>query len=536
MKNKIKLIVVLSLVTVVAALFSGCFLKDFNRVESISLVGTPKTTYVVGEKFDGTGLKIQINYVNESQASVLKDLTEADFHIDFKSDKVGTYKCTITLNANSKISLSFDYSVVEKDGTFTEGDGSQSSPYVVYTADQFSHIGDMAGQYYVLGDNVDLTKVAPAGKDGMTFYNTNVKSFALDGKGYSLLLGGEGQAVFQCLKDAQISNLTVNIKPGSADCTLSLWAVGSVTVDHVTFNGTMGAGGNSALVTKWARLNEIVVSNCVNNVNIIGGNTVYFGAFIGLATPGSFNSVNYSLRNASFINCVNNGNLEGNTAWIFIGNGAHNFGEVNIENCRNNGKLVGAGVGLLNYTAGNATETRLTKESFGNKVKISKFSFECNANDFVKVSGYIMNGEKDLTLVNADGIVKFNSTVKSKLDAEFTNGYTVKAYVRDWIKVFDSNNEQTGTTYVYTAEQGLGFSAPWAKISGYVDQTAKDYSEAIVIDNGTLKFASSIGSANETVQLASDTAKYQYYCYYIYDATGALKYCGQINYADIQNA
>ena len=536
MKNKIRLIVVLSLVTIVAALFSGCFLSNFNRVKSISLVGTPKTTYYVGDSFDADGLKIQVNYINESQASVIKNFTEEDFIIDFKSDKVGTYKCTVTLKANANISLSFDYSVIEEDGTFTEGDGSQSSPYVVYTAEQFSHIGDMAGQYYVLGDNVDLTKVAPAGKDGMTFYNTNVKSFALDGKGYTLLLGGEGQAVFQCLKDAQISNLTVNIKPGSADCTLSLWTVGSVAIDHVTFNGTMGADGNSGLVTKWARLNEIVVSNCVNNVNIIGGNTVYFGAFIGLATPGSFNSVNYSLRNASFINCVNNGNLEGNTAWIFIGNGAHNFGEVNIENCRNNGKLVGAGVGLLNYTAGKATETRLTKESFEKNVKINKFSFECNANDFVKVSGYIMNGEKDVTLVNADGTVKFNSTVKSKLDAEFTNGYTVKAYVRDWIKVFDSNNEQTGTTYVYTAEQGLGFSAPWVKISGYVDQTAEGYSEAIVIDNGTLKFASSIGSANETVQLASDTAKYQYYCYYIYDATGALKYCGQINYADIQNA
>ena len=536
MKNKIRLIVVLSLVTIVAALFSGCFLSNFNRVKSISLVGTPKTTYYVGDSFDADGLKIQVNYINKSQASVIKNFTEEDFIIDFKSDKVGTYKCTVTLKANANISLSFDYSVIEEDGTFTEGDGSQSSPYVVYTAEQFSHIGDMAGQYYVLGDNVDLTKVAPAGKDGMTFYNTNVKSFALDGKGYTLLLGGEGQAVFQCLKDAQISNLTVNIKPGSADCTLSLWTVGSVAIDHVTFNGTMGADGNSGLVTKWARLNEIVVSNCVNNVNIIGGNTVYFGAFIGLATPGSFNSVNYSLRNASFINCVNNGNLEGNTAWIFIGNGAHNFGEVNIENCRNNGKLVGAGVGLLNYTAGKATETRLTKESFEKNVKINKFSFECNANDFVKVSGYLMNGEKDVTLVNADGTVKFNSSIASKLAAEFSDGYTVKAYVRDWVKTFNSNNEEIGTTYVYTAEQGLGFNAPLVKISGYVDQVATSYSDAIVIDNGTLKFASSIGSANETVKLTSEAAKNQYYCYYIYDATGALKYCGQINYADVQNA
>ncbi len=537
MKNKIKLIVVLSLVTVVAALFSGCFLENFNRVKSISLVGTPKTTYYVGDPFDAAGLKIQINYVNNNQGSEIVDLTEKDFIIDFKNDKVGTYKCTITLRKNANISLSFDYSMIKPDGTFTEGDGSQSSPYVVYTADQFAHIGDMGGQYYVLGDNVDLTKVASAGiASGMTCYNMNDNSFVLDGKGYSLLLGGEGQAVFAYLKDAQVSNLTVNVKPGSADCTLSLWAVGSVTVDHVTFNGTMGAGGNSALITKWARLDEIIVSNCTNNVNIIGGATVYFGAFVGLATPGTFNSIKYSTRSASFVNCVNNGNLEGNTAWIFIGNGADLFGEVNIENCRNNGKLIGAGVGLLNYTQGKATETRLTKESFGKKVKINKFSFECNANDFVKVPSYITNGEKDITLVNADGTVKFNSTVKSKLDAEFTSGYTVKAYVRDWVKVFDSNNEQTGTTYVYTAEQGLGFSAPWVKISGYVDQTAKGYSEAIIIDNGTLKFASSIGSANETVQLSSDTAQNQYFCYYIYDATGALKYCGQINYADIQNA
>ena len=178
MKNKIKLIVVLSLVTIVAALFSGCFLSNFNRVKSISLVGTPKTTYYVGEQFDGTGVKIQINYVNENQDSVLKDITEEEFNIDFKSDKVGTYVCTITLKANANVSLYFDYSVIEKDGTFTEGDGSQSSPYVVYTADQFAHIGDMAGQYYQLGGNVILENgytFTSGFYTGRTVYNQNKK-------------------------------------------------------------------------------------------------------------------------------------------------------------------------------------------------------------------------------------------------------------------------------------------------------------------------------------------------------------------------
>lgn len=530
MKNKIRLIVVLSLVTIVAALFSGCFLSNFNRVKSISLVGTPKTTYYVGDSFDADGLKIQVNYINESQASVIKNFTEEDFIIDFKSDKVGTYKCTVTLKANANISLSFDYSVIEEDGTFTEGDGSQSSPYVVYTAAQFSHIGDVAGQYYVLGDNIDLTKVTPAGSNnGIDVYNTNTKSFNFDGQNFAITISGYAKAVFHGVKDSTISNLTLNIKPGSEINTLTLWSLGGKNVfENITINGSTTAMTNTGLICQWPYYaDSLVLKNCTNNANITG-NSPRFAAFLGL--------VNSDCKEITFDHCVNNGNLEGNSSFVFIANNAQLASKINLINdCRNNGRLVGGTVGLFNVNGASEDETRLSKADYSAKLnnKLNEFSFECNTNDFVKLSKMVVSGSNDVSLVkNSEGFVVMNDAAKAKLG----DGYRIEVLVREWIADYDAEGNFLGTGYaVSKTETSADFAIPYARTEIDMTKNADSY-EAISYEGGKLILAGMHGTNTFKLQTRSDKTSYQYYCYYIYDETGAMKYCGQIQYENIQNA
>ena len=525
MKNKIKLIVVLSLVTIVAALFSGCFLSNFNRVKSISLVGTPKTTYYVGEQFDGTGLKIQINYVNENQDSVLKDITEEEFNIDFKSDKVGTYVCTITLKANANVSLYFDYSVIEKDGTFTEGDGSQSSPYVVYTADQFAHIGDMAGQYYVLGDNVDLT-----GKTVTTSwpyaYNKNLKSFVLDGNGYSISVGGNGSktgtVVFKYLYNASIKNLVLNVKPGSKEVALTCYPYGNIEFDGIVMNGSMVADQNDGILSIYSyKAKTITVKNCVNNVNITS-TAEYYAAFLGF--------LNNTVNEISFVNCVNNGNLEGSGVNVFIGNGAHQAKKINIENCSNNGKLVGASVGWVAFNHTRGSYDSLAKYS-SYASKFGKFEVEMKNNSFVSLEECVVVNGNDVTFVrNENGEVVFSEAALAKI-AELGAGAYGEGKVHDWVQY---STDKSDTIHVYSAKMKSDvFKMPYKQIIQGT-KTVEEVDDAIYVgEDGNLYLAQKTASYN---LYARDNTNNQSYCYFIYDANGVMKYCGQIKFADIQNA
>lgn len=537
MKNKIKLIVVLSMLTIVATLFSGCFLKDFNRVKTISLVGTPKIVYYQNEDFDAAGLKIRIEYENEKQEQKVEDVKSDLFTIDFSSAEIGTHKCVITLVANKNVTISFDYSVIAPDGTFTEGDGSQASPYVVYTAKQFANIGAEAGKYYVLGDNIDLTKAQTINS---YYYNINKRSFVLDGQGYAISMGNATyRYAFECPTDATIKNLVLNIVPGFAhETVLSLHCDGDVVFENITTNGIMEAEQNTAMLTCVTRFTAktITIKNCVNNVNLTG-TAPYCAAFVGLlgAQDGTGR---YDLQNITFENCVNNGNIEGVTSWVFIGNGAKNTGNISVNNCRNNGKLVAGAVGMFNATASNAVPDALvTKESYNNYnnntkalyEKISECSFVYMSDDFVVVPNLVSKGSdsnyRDITLVKtSDNKVVFSEAAKDKIPA----GYKVNVYVRDWV------DYQSGTNYMYTKGiTNIDFELPYVAVEIDETKTAEYPQNSIYIgEDGKLKLASTVGG--DSVKLKG--TKYQYYCYSIYDASGALKYCGQINYNDIQNA
>lgn len=520
MKNKFRLTVAILLVTLVASLFSGCFL--FEDIQSISLVGQPKTQYKVGEELDTDSFKIKLQYktsANDKEVGYYNNIN-VEFENNFSSAKVGTYKCVINIKGNSNISLSFDYSVVEG-SVFEEGDGSQSNPYIVTTAAQFAKIGAEAGKYYELGNNISLV-----GSGYNDKFNRNNRSFVFDGQGYTIDIGGKYAYAFEYLNNATVKNLVLKVRPGSYESVLSLNSYNEVTFENITTKGTMEAEGNTAMLGCTVLAKKVTVKDCVNEVNFTG-NATYCAAFIGQPYDG--------VQEITFDHCTNKGNLEGTTTWMFIANNAQRVGKINvINNCKNEGKFTSAGNGLFNYWAYNAKKSYLTLEDYASESKASNIktvSVTANRSDFVAISKLVDNAGKDI-LVNENGTVKFTANAKTMLDAEFgANGYTVVAKVRDWVKVYD-NSIDYQTVYFYTDAFGMDFAAPYAAVTlGTEDAETPD--GALKIVDGKLVLAKTLNG--KTIKLNANTNS-QYYCYYIYNAQGEMKYCGQIAYKDIKNA
>ena len=523
MKRKLRLIVVsLLAVTMIAALLTGCKFV-FNDLTAISLVGQPKTQYNLGDEFDTTGFKVELHYGDTVNTVNYKN-NIVEFENDFSSAKVGNYKCTISVKGDNTLKFSFDYSVVDPESPFAEGDGSLNSPYVVTTAEQFKHIGDESGKYYKLGNDIDLTAGTPYTGSWYTCYNKNSNPFVLDGSNYTLTIGGKScDFLFNTVKNSTLKNFTLNLKPGSVEDAIALYVYGEVTFDGITTNGTMVAEQNDGLFCLYTSANKLTFKNCINNVNFTG-TSVYYGVFCGF--------VNTKVNEITFENCTNNGNLEGSSAWLFIGNCAHNVNSITVRNCVNNGKLTGAAVGLFNCFGKDGKTAYATAADYaGTKLAttLKECSITASADKYVSISAYKLNNGKDVTLVNDNGTVKFASDVKTKLDEKFGEGkYTVKALVRDWVNYGPNDN----TVYMFSDMFGLDCAIPYSGVE-MGEGSSDTVNGAITIENGKLKV---VKTYQDTAISLKGTTNYQSYCYYIYDESGAMKYCGQIKFADIQNA
>lgn len=550
-------------VTVLALVFAVCVLGACGlftaSVKSITLLEQPKTEYQVGEAFD-TDFRIKVTYSDQTEKEVAYTNSEGiTFENDFSSAAAGTFTCTISVKGYSGVTYSFNYSVVDPNSGFAGGTGSMADPYLVTSAEQFTNIGKEDGKYYKLGNDIDLTTVTPkdnvfriytqtgkmdsSGQCYATSVSTDasesatmtggtaenpwkvtLKGINLDGQNYAVTFGGEGVTLFGCLYNAKIENLRVNYAPGSSSVAIAGFLFGECVFEDVTMNGTMSAGSNTAGVAWYTwRATKITLNNCVGNVNYTG-TAPYCSAFLGLLYSVTLPDGTTAAPEITFNNCTNNGNLEGDGAYVFIANGsAATASNVKINNCANTGKLVGKGVGLVNM-AGTGTT--------GLVPGIENYTCSgVGADKLVAVGPYLKDSSgNDITLVKNGTNVVFNTAVASKLEEEFGEGYTVKAYVRDWVKY------SLGTTYLFTEAKDLSFNAPYMA-PDYSNKDSLSDPNGLVIQDGKLMVAGTngdktiVGPVNESKPTQS-----LYYCYFIYDSTGAMKYCGTIAYADVQDA
>lgn len=174
----------------------------------------------------------------------------------------------------------------------TEGSGTQSDPYIIYTKGQLKGIKDNLKAYYKLGRDIDLGKELwiPIGQTVNTPF-----SGGLDGNGYTIsnltIKQEESNYVglFGVINNAKIYNLTisdVNIVGNEYTGALVGYATGAIKyivncrVEKGRITGTNRVGGLIGATDNTSSLYFTSVNNCSSDVTVIGTGS-YIGGLIG---------------------------------------------------------------------------------------------------------------------------------------------------------------------------------------------------------------------------------------------------------------
>ena len=143
-------------------------------------------------------------------------------------------------------------------------------------------------------------------------------------------------AMFEGITDSTFKNLEINL---DENCATIAYIANSGTnrFENIivnSINDYVQMGNNDSVFVNFLRANcNLEMENVVNNANYKGSAGGYFGVFVG----GS----GYYGTNATFKNCVNNGNIKTpGAAALFFGNSTYKSTNITIENCVNNGKII----------------------------------------------------------------------------------------------------------------------------------------------------------------------------------------------------
>ncbi len=152
--------------------------ETVNSLKSISIVPPKKTTYIVGEKVDLTGIKVIANYVKEQKEVSKYKVT------GFETSKAGEYLATVTYEG---ISNTFSYTVVENIKEFkTLTEYLNEAGYK--TSDQF-----VSG--FAVGEKINSIKAKLENKEINIKSNNDIIStgteFSYDGKKYKTVILGD---------------------------------------------------------------------------------------------------------------------------------------------------------------------------------------------------------------------------------------------------------------------------------------------------------------------------------------------------------
>ena len=284
-------------------------------------------------------------------------------------------------------------------GLFAGGLGTESSPYLIATAEQFANIGELADEmsrnvaiHFRLTADIDLATITqPASSEiSSCFHGT------LDGNGYSITSGEQSvwlsvEAVF----GTTVKDLTIVQRGGEKNGRFTLFAFagwcdpvagsrGTYTFENVTVEGisadtVVSVDTNESAFIQQTNSNTTVnFINCLNSVNI--NTESYAGIFLG-------GYAGYS--NVTYENCVNTATVTGVTVGFFTGNTAGNpfvlasdanFSDMTdtgkayayVDNCRNEGTMIGTvscgafsrGNTVLNASVNQAANDALTADMY----------------------------------------------------------------------------------------------------------------------------------------------------------------------------
>lgn len=221
---------------------------------------------------------------------------------------------------------------------FTAGNGTETYPYLISNADEFSAIfagsSDSDLVYYELNDDIDLSSSNRAGASLLV-------NAVLDGNGHKIYSSTENNlfGVFnESYGTARIANLTyeltnLNSYSWEADCSPLIYQVGgdcNITIENVSITGSHSVDSNNGPFV----MNEFMTSNgkltlrdCEYAATMQGNgyNSCFIG-WQGAQFTGSDN-VTEACEGATitFENCTISGSMVCNRAAVFVANGSNAY-------------------------------------------------------------------------------------------------------------------------------------------------------------------------------------------------------------------
>ena len=238
-------------------------------------------------------------------------------------------------------------------GLFAGGLGTESSPYLIATAEQFANIGTLSDEmgegtpyHFVLNADIDLRTVTFSGAAVGEYF-----SGSIDGNGHSLIVNDSlsylfmdagGSAAFSNI-DYQLISKGVMLCPGmtterSVDLVFDNVDISTVTDGEVIVIGQneglyVAFSGYSYTSDGWgaAHRNSLTLRNCDVDVDLSA--TSYNAVFIGGAL---YNT------DAAVESCTYSGNYYGELVNLVLGNAANYVDSLlTVQNVVNNGGLYG---------------------------------------------------------------------------------------------------------------------------------------------------------------------------------------------------
>ena len=325
--------------------------------------------------------------------------------------------------------------VVTVNEDFAGGLGTERSPYLIATAEQFKNI--KSGRsisnklYYNLINNIEFKEVdgAQGVENNWTtaYHPETVQYIVLNGQQKKIVCEGEPK-VFDFVRYSKITNIEL-----TSTSPFMIQAQGT-TLSNVNVYGEMEfAGGNMGAFMIFAAGNGLVFENCNNyaTINGSGDSLSYNAVFVGYAYVRN--------QTITFINSHNYGTLVTGRASMFVGNLTAPTNLV-IENCENKGEI------RATYMGEDYIQNCFVSVSTNNLSTI-KYNNKLVGLDTIISGGFYRGPNDTMTLEkNSDNTLKFTKSNNANVAYYIVS---IGLYV-NW-----ASEEQEGQTSRFYVEQRI---------------------------------------------------------------------------------
>ncbi|MBQ2713171.1 MAG: hypothetical protein IJF71_07300 [Clostridia bacterium] len=486
MKKKL----LIALVLTFCAMFTLTACLQLEKVTNLQLVDAPKTTFAVGEA-TANDLTFTVS-VDRGEEKILFHYPEDAAKISlsgFSTEVAGTFTATISYKVSEANVLTYTFEYTVTDG-FAGGNGTEETPYLIASADQFMMIPfiETTGYtYYKLTSDINFEGVdATAYQQAMAGYVFNGElnglkangvgsykimgynsayNFTAEGKIYGMgLFGVIGNAAFKNIEivdanvEAPLAEGAGIIGVGRSKTELEgLSAEDELVFENVTVSGSIAAGENvGALIGRARGYKSITVYNVENNADVT--------ALTSYTAGGAFGSLDNKVTVVAN-GFTNNGNISAvGYAAGFIGN-LNGAKSVTLNNAENNGTITSIS---STYPAG-ALVGASVKNTVANNV--------ANNGTLVVPANYTAEAS-DAAFVQANMIKKL-----VVLDAQIVDGYLTVAGSTEGVAYYRASMVADYTCYNAEgkAVSGAGSSLLFAeeRIEANVAKTANKQMTAV---------------------------------------------------------